>query len=76
MKAVGILCLMATIEKTIVVPMIRVRCMSVARREEWPQYVQVLPEVNDVIVSNKGTCCFVKKRRFMVDGTIELVLEY
>ena len=57
-------------------PMIKVICISdTLPPYKFPSYVQVLPEVGDIMLTGDLTEeQTVKSRRFRVDGTIELVL--
>ena len=79
-RAVVTTCLMETIKRTetIVMPMLRVQCKL--RKEYvvlkgWPEYVQTLPPLGSVIVNSNGVSeAVVENYRFLVDGTIELVL--
>ena len=58
--------------------MLRVRCRlgkEYVELKGWPEYVQTLPPLGSVIVNSNGISeAVVKNYRFLVDGTIELVL--
>ena len=57
-------------------PMIKVRCVGGPPGVEFASYVPVLPEVGDVMLDKEMTVMKnVKKRHFLVDGTVVLVLD-
>jgi len=67
---------METINKTVVVPMLRVRCIPTrGKTDGWPQYVQALPRVGDVMErAPDRRRAYVESVCFCPDGTIEIEL--
>ncbi len=76
-KAVVTLCLMGTINKTVVVPMLRVRCTNAVGLpgDGWPEYVQCLPPIGSLMDNKKyPRRAYVRGYTFYCDGLIEIEL--
>ena len=67
-------------DEVVSMPMIRVRCWmrnkEYVELDGWPMFVQTLPPLGSVMVNENGISeAVVREYRFLVDGTIELVLD-
>jgi len=63
-------------EEVITMPMLRVKCIPrLGKADGWPEYVQTLPEVGDMMERRPDhKRAWVESRCFCPDGTIEIEL--
>lgn len=62
-------------QEVIAMPFIRVKCWQADKSSGWPTHVQVLPPIGATVKNADGTKAIVNEQVFLVDGTIELVLD-